>query len=107
MLMAHAAWHRNLTHHGACISSDHPAPTLMSLNELLQATGLGTLKFACPDTKRGGRVPSRKSLLPKRHGHLDSRVAQLYSITAKTNFQGKNDKKTAIHIRRGDVSPLR
>jgi hypothetical protein len=61
MLMAHAyAWHRNFTYHGACISSDHPAPHADQLQELLQATGLNAiLKFACPDTKRGGRIRAK------------------------------------------------
>jgi hypothetical protein len=110
MLMAHAyAWHRNLTYHGACISSDHPAPYADQLKELLQATGLNTiLKFACPDTKRGGRIVAQKVYYRKDtaiwtaewRNYIRSRLRPAFVKTKK------NDNHTiAIHIRRGDVSP--
>ena len=115
MLMAHAyAWHRNLTYHGSCISSDHPAPHADQLKEILQATGLHTiLKFACPDTtmdiKRGGRIVARKVYYRKDtaiwtadwRNYIRARLRPAFVRTTR-NY----DKYTiAIHIRRGDVSP--
>jgi hypothetical protein len=110
MLMAHAyAWKRNLTYHGACISSNHTAPYADQLKELLQATGLNSiLKFACPDTKRGGRIVAQKVYYRKDtaiwtaewRNYIRSRLRPAFVKT------GKNNKNTiAIHIRRGDVSP--
>jgi hypothetical protein len=66
MLMAHAyAWHRNLTYHAPASLPITLRPTLMSSKSYSSNRFETILKFARPDTKRGGSYRCAKAYYRK------------------------------------------